>query len=177
MKALNVVIILLSVVCTACTTIGIMENNRVETVSFGSGGGVTGEIITYTLNRDGNIYRNGSFMKRVPKKEVNRLFGKIKAISDYRYNIPHNMYNFLVSCSKADAWAAVTTCRKALALCANTCCGRPKAASRRRAAALPTPGVSVRRSQAASSSGGMAKAPEAKAIKKPPGSLDRKSVV
>ena len=34
-------------------------------------------------------------MKRVPKKEVNRLFGKIKAISDYRYNIPHNMYNFL----------------------------------------------------------------------------------
>lgn len=95
MKALNVVIILLSVVCTACTTIGIMENNRVETVSFGSGGGVTGEIITYTLNRDGNIYRNGSFMKRVPKKEVNRLFGKIKAISDYRYNIPHNMYNFL----------------------------------------------------------------------------------
>ena len=95
MKALNIVIILLSVVCTACTTIGIMENNRVEEVSFGSGGGVTGEIITYTLNRDGNIYRNGSFMKRVPKKEVNRLFGKIRAISDYRYNIPQNMYNFL----------------------------------------------------------------------------------
>lgn len=95
MKALNIVIILLSIVCTACTTIGIMENNRVETVSFGSGGGVTGEIITYTLNRDGNIYRNGSFMKRVPKKEVNRLFGKIRAISNYRYNIPNNMYNFL----------------------------------------------------------------------------------
>ena len=95
MKALNIVIILLSVVCTACTTIGIMENNRVETVSFGSGGGVTGEIITYTLNRDGNIYRNGSFMKRVPKKEVNRLFGKLKTISDYHYNISDNMYNFI----------------------------------------------------------------------------------
>jgi len=72
-----------------------MENNRVETVSFGSGGGFTGEMIKYTLNRDGNIYRNGSFMKRVPKKEVNRLFGKLKQISDYRYNIPNNMYNFL----------------------------------------------------------------------------------
>ena len=95
MKALNIVIILLSVVCTACTTIGIMENNRVETVSFGSGGGVTGEIITYTLNRDGNIYRNGSFMKRVPKKEVNRLFGKLKTISDYHYNISDNMCNFI----------------------------------------------------------------------------------
>lgn len=95
MKALNIVIILLSVVCTACTAIGMKENNKVEEVSFGSGGGFTGEIITYTLNRDGNIYRNGSFMKRVPKKEVNRLFGKIRAISDYRYNIPHNMYNFL----------------------------------------------------------------------------------
>ena len=95
MKALNIIIILLSVVCTACTTIGIMENNRVEEVSFGSGGGFTGEIIKYTLNRDGNIYRNGSFIKRVPKKEVNRLFGKLKTISDYHYNISDNMYNFI----------------------------------------------------------------------------------
>ena len=66
MKALNIVIILLSVVCTACTAIGMKENNKVEEVSFGSGGGFTGEIIKYTLNRDGNIYRNGSFIKRVP---------------------------------------------------------------------------------------------------------------
>ncbi len=95
MKALNIIIILLSVVCTACTTIGIMENNRVEEVSFGSGGGFTGEIIKYTLNRDGNIYRNGSFIKRVPQKEVNRLFGKLKTISDYHYNISDNMYNFI----------------------------------------------------------------------------------
>ena len=95
MKALNIIIILLSVVCTACTTIGIMENNRVEEVSFGSGGGFTGEIIKYTLNRDGNIYRNGSFIKRVSKKEVNRLFGKLKTISDYHYNISDNMYNFI----------------------------------------------------------------------------------
>ena len=63
MKALNVVIILLSVVCTACTAIGMKENNKVEEVSFGSGGGFTGEIIKYTMNRDGNIYRNGSFIK------------------------------------------------------------------------------------------------------------------
>ena len=95
MKALNVVIILLSVVCTACTAIGMKENNKVEEVSFGSGGGFTGEIIKYTLNRDGNIYRNGSFIKRVPKKEVNRLFGKLKTISDYHYNISDNMYNFI----------------------------------------------------------------------------------
>lgn len=95
MKALNIVIVLLSVVCTACTAIGMKENNKVEEVSFGSGGGFTGEIIKYTLNRDGNIYRNGSFIKRVPKKEVNRLFGKLKTISDYHYNISDNMYNFI----------------------------------------------------------------------------------
>ena len=95
MKALNIIIILLSVVCTACTAIGMKQNTKVEEVSFGSGGGFTGEIIKYTLNRDGNIYRNGSFIKRVPKKEVNRLFGKLKTISDYHYNISDNMYNFI----------------------------------------------------------------------------------
>ena len=50
------------------------------------------------------------------------------------------------------AWAGLATCARALAVCANMAVGRPNAASSLRAVPLPTPGVSVSRSQAASSS-------------------------
>src|SRR3990167_413635 len=59
---------------------------------------------------------------------------------------------FCGSDSRAVAWAALTQVWSACDDCSKMHCGKPKARRRCRAAVFPTPGVSVSRSHAASSS-------------------------
>jgi len=70
---------------------------------FGSGGGITGEINTYTLLENGQLFYNNSLSKEskeiesLSKKEAAVCFQKMKGLqlSQMNFNHPGNMYYFL----------------------------------------------------------------------------------
>jgi len=72
-------------------------------ISFGSGGGFSGEFHEYTLLDDGRLFKKSrdgmSFeeLKSVDKKLTKQIFDNITTfgIDKYQYNQPQNLYYFL----------------------------------------------------------------------------------
>lgn len=72
-------------------------------ISFGSGGGFSGEYHEYTLLDDGRLFqknRDGqsyTFLKKLNTSTTTQLFQNIKTfgIDSYKYNEPQNLYYFL----------------------------------------------------------------------------------
>jgi len=70
---------------------------------FGSGGGVTGEVSTYTLLENGQVFYTNSFtkekkeMKSLKKKETSLCYEKMQALqlATMDFDHPGNMYYFL----------------------------------------------------------------------------------
>jgi hypothetical protein len=83
----------------ACTTSKNVINNKIETIVFGSGGGFTGVVTTYSLSADGHlniVERNKNIsVKTVDKKTVKELFEKANELKSYQFNVPENVYSFL----------------------------------------------------------------------------------
>lgn len=95
MKLKTIVIMLLSMAIVSCVTNRLVGKNRVEQIVFGSGGGVTGKIVSYTLKSDGSLYRSNEFLRKISKKEVKPIFKKLSKVIDYKYSNPANMYQFI----------------------------------------------------------------------------------
>lgn len=70
---------------------------------FGSGGGMTGAVTTYTLLENGQLFSNNSITKehqeleKLPKKTAKAFFEKMQALelSKTDFNHPGNLYYFI----------------------------------------------------------------------------------
>ncbi len=73
-------------------------------VLFGSGGGFTGAVISYSLSSDGALNKiegeKNISLKTIDKKTAEGLLTKAKALKDYHYNTPDNMNCFIEIKSK-----------------------------------------------------------------------------
>ncbi|MBW6483066.1 MAG: hypothetical protein K0B10_08380 [Vicingaceae bacterium] len=67
----------------------------IEEISFGKGGGFTGEVKTYKLTADCKLYEKESELKKIEPKKTLELFNQAKEIKDYNFNEPDNMYSFI----------------------------------------------------------------------------------
>jgi hypothetical protein len=76
-----------------------IKNYGVDKIEFGSGGGITGRYITYTVDLRQRVILNSdqSVKKSLSKKEFNILLKKLKDtdFSKIEFNHPHNMSYFL----------------------------------------------------------------------------------
>lgn len=74
-----------------------------EQLVFGNGGGITGEVSTYTLLENGQVFYNNSLtkehteMESLAKKVAKSSFKKLEALKLFEVNFDHpgNMYYFL----------------------------------------------------------------------------------
>lgn len=70
---------------------------------FGRGGGITGEVTSYTLLENGQLFYTNTLtkeqkqIKSVPKKEAAAYFLKMKELqlSEMEFNHPGNLYYFI----------------------------------------------------------------------------------
>lgn len=67
----------------------------IEEISFGNGGGFTGQVKTYTLTTDDKILDNGTEIKKIDSKKTLELYTKAKKLEGYSFNTPENMYYFI----------------------------------------------------------------------------------
>lgn len=67
----------------------------IEEISFGSGGGFTGEVKTYKLTSECNLFEKETQLKKVESKKTFELFNQAKELKDVVFNEPDNMYSFI----------------------------------------------------------------------------------
>lgn len=90
--------VFLLIVCLAfssCMTGKIADKTGIEEIKFGSGGGFTGEVKTYTLTADNKILEKEKVIKQLSAKETLKFFKEAQKLKDYELNEPENMYSFL----------------------------------------------------------------------------------
>jgi hypothetical protein len=68
-------------------------------VTFGSGGGFTGEVVSYELSSNGKLSviknKQAVFVKDIPKNKTRELFKKAENLKSYEFNTPDNLSSFL----------------------------------------------------------------------------------
>ncbi len=102
MNLRNIIIGLSVIMLCSCVAGRSLAKSDIDELLFGFGGGFTGNVTTYSLKKDGSIYKGDVFLKKISKKELSDIFAKSKILADYQYNNPSNMYLFLVIKSKSN---------------------------------------------------------------------------
>lgn len=97
MKFLSIFIIL---ILTSCTENKISEKTGVIEIRFGSGGGFTGEIKTYTLTANGKLLKINNKLIKIDLLKTLAIFDEAKEIKDYSFYDPKNIYSFIEIKSK-----------------------------------------------------------------------------
>lgn len=77
-----------------------INKTGIEEISFGTGGGFTGKVSTYILQANGRLYKEGNEFKKIGSKETLEIFNEAKAVKEYTFNEPGNLYSFIEIKSK-----------------------------------------------------------------------------
>lgn len=92
---MNKLTIILLLLFNSCITSKDISKTEIQEIQFGNGGGFTGELITYTLNRNGLLDKADSEIKKLKNKKTFEYFKVAQKLKDYKFNEPENMYSFL----------------------------------------------------------------------------------
>ncbi|MFK5890577.1 MAG: hypothetical protein QM486_07585 [Flavobacteriaceae bacterium] len=92
MKYLSILTILILI---SCAENKILEKTGVIEIKYGSGGGFTGEVKSYTLTADSNLLEMGKELTKIDSKKTLAIFNEAKEIKDYTLDEPENMYSFI----------------------------------------------------------------------------------
>ncbi len=104
-------LLLLMSVFTACTTTGKIESTGLKTISFGTGGGFTNEVKTYSLLPDGELWlynsltNDSTFIKHVKRGKVSKIYSgaRTMGLDTLRYSYPGNIYSFITVVKKGSS--------------------------------------------------------------------------
>ncbi len=100
-KSLIIKLLLLNAIIVGCS---ITKNSTdVEQLTFGNGGGFTGNVTEYILNPKGEIFKHEKLpksetkIKKISKEKTFELFSKAKAVQldTCKFIYPGNMYYFI----------------------------------------------------------------------------------
>ncbi len=85
----------IGVVIIACASVKSPAQSGIESITFGGGGGFTGETKSYTLTAEGKLSEKGIDMKNVESKEMKEVLKKAIDLRTYKLNQPGNMSYFI----------------------------------------------------------------------------------
>lgn len=90
----------LTIAVSACSTCKVTTDNQIKEIQFGRGGGFANQIEEYSLNRKGQLCKNGKIIGHASCEDVERIFIMADAIDTPIYE-PDNFYWFIEVKGKA----------------------------------------------------------------------------
>lgn len=83
----------------ACSYQRTIKQTGVQSITYGSGGGFAGTVVSYSLFADGQLSKtensNPSQIKVIEAHRVKALFEEAGRLKDYTFNEPENIYSFI----------------------------------------------------------------------------------
>jgi hypothetical protein len=96
-KILSIVLCILAI---SCMSGKILEQSDVEKITFGTGGGFTNEIKSYTLTSENILMENAKEIMKIDLKKTQELFIRAQELMEHSFMEPGNMYSFIEIKSK-----------------------------------------------------------------------------
>ena len=93
-------LLLLLVTLNSCVMNRIAKRTGIDDISFGSGGGFTGEVKTYRLSADCKLFEGETEISKIEFRKTSTLFKNAEALKDLYFVAPENMYSFIEIKSK-----------------------------------------------------------------------------
>lgn len=90
-----------TILVCACSTCKVSTQNQISEIKFGRGGGFTNQVEQFSLNKKGELSKNGKVIVRASCEEVERLFLMADALLQ-PFNEPSNFYWFIELKGKED---------------------------------------------------------------------------
>ena len=86
--------LLLAILVCACSTCKVSTQNQISEIKFGRGGGFTNQVEQFSLNKKGELSKNGKVIGRASCEDVERIFLIADGIDSPIYE-PDNFYWFI----------------------------------------------------------------------------------
>lgn len=100
---INNILLILIISLNACNSSKAIKETTIHQINFGSGGGITGEVVEYKLNDNGKVFnKNQEVINQIKKSELLEIFNEAKLLLNYKLNSPQNMYYFIDIYGKND---------------------------------------------------------------------------
>ena len=96
-------LLLLSLSLLACNTCKVANVSKIQEIQFGAGGGITGDIRTYSLDNKGNLYYQEKLVKKISGDSISVLLKLAEQLPQEDLVNSGNRYCFLRIISKDSA--------------------------------------------------------------------------
>ena len=83
-----------TILVCACSTCKVSTQNQISEIKFGRGGGFTNQVEQFSLNKKGELSKNGKVLGRASCEDVERIFLIADGIDSPIYE-PDNFYWFI----------------------------------------------------------------------------------
>lgn len=83
-----------TILVCACSTCKVSTQNQISEIKFGRGGGFTNQVEQFSLNKKGELSKNGKVIGRASCEDVERIFLIADGIDSPIYE-PDNFYWFI----------------------------------------------------------------------------------
>lgn len=107
----NILFVILSAfVLSACSTCKVAKSSPIQEIQYGSGGGFTGNVTTYTLKSDGTLWQQEKQISKLSCDALSSIFDLAEQLPKEGFVQPGNVYSFVKIISKDAtyyyAWSA-----------------------------------------------------------------------
>ena len=78
----------------SCSSSKFIDGTNITRIEFGYGGGVTGAITKYAISKDGQLFKDGALVRKLPKQEMLSIFDASAKLKG-QYNHPGNTFHYI----------------------------------------------------------------------------------
>ena len=96
----NIFICLITIPLVACSICKVRRTSPISEIQYGSGGGFTGGVISYTLKSDGSLWKNDKQISKLSCDSLSAIFQMADQLPKENFVQPGNAYSFIKIISK-----------------------------------------------------------------------------
>lgn len=79
----------------ACSVCKVAKQSPITEIQFGSGGGFTGAVTTYTLKNDGSLWKQDDKIKKLSCDSISSIYDLAEQLPKVSFVHPSNTYSFV----------------------------------------------------------------------------------
>ncbi len=91
----KITLLIIPIMIIACSTCKVANVSRIQEIQFGEGGGVTGQVSTYSLKSNGKIYIGETLIREIPSDTISVILDLVEHLPKENAIKPNNTYNFI----------------------------------------------------------------------------------
>lgn len=86
---------LFAIAISACSTCKVAKLSSIQEIQFGSGGGFTGSVTTYTIKANGSLAKGNQPIRKISCDSLSSIFEQAELLPHENFVHPDNVYSFV----------------------------------------------------------------------------------